>query len=517
MMIMYRVLIVEDESIMREGLREGIDWQAYGFEVAGAVENGRKALEFLKNTSVNLVITDVRMQGMDGIELSEHINRSYRGVRVVILSGYADFGYAKAAIKNKVYEYLLKPVKRDEINSVLKRVRSELETENGADGGLNCINKEEAVMSMLLGDGRQQGISGDWSGHSLICAVAAADNFYVYNELEQKQIRKYFESFKRSVFLQKTEGFLSVMLIEDKFAVMILDEGIKNRKTALELFEALCGNISDSECDGCTFSLGVSREYTGLSNLKEMYKEAYEAVKARLYLGDGAYAEYGVLGDYRGMSPREYNEFIRKREELIDSIESGNGDVLGKIDEIYCMLTEKPYIEPDAALKIFRGIANAVSEYIMTHGIKTEQEINNEIRKFTSAANILRFLTKYVEDIVKVSGEEPPGEKDIIRRVKKYVRDNYSQRITLQNIEDTFYVNKSYFSWLFSNVTGQTFTEYIACVRIEEAKKLLGNDSMKVYEIAEAVGYRDYRNFCKTFKKITGVTPLKYRETVARH
>ena len=87
------------------------------------------------------------------------------------------------------------------------------------------------------------------------------------------------------------------------------------------------------------------------------------------------------------MSPREYNEFIRKREELIDSIESGNGDVLGKIGEIYCMLTEKPYIEPDAALKIFRGIANAVSEYIMTHGIKTEQEINNEIRKFTSAAN----------------------------------------------------------------------------------------------------------------------------------
>lgn len=119
------------------------------------------------------------------------------------------------------------------------------------------------------------------------------------------------------------------------------------------------------------------------------------------------------------MSPREYNEFIRKREELIDSIESGNGDVLGKIDEIYCMLTEKPYIEPDAALKIFRGIANAVSEYIMTHGIKTEQEINNEIRKFTSAANILRFLTKYVEDIVKVSGEEPPGGKGYHKKGEK--------------------------------------------------------------------------------------------------
>ena len=127
---------------------------------------------------------------------------------------------------------------------------------------------------------------------------------------------------------------------------------------------------------------------------------------------------------------------------------------------------------------------------------------------------MISFLKKCAEDIEKSEDDYAGSERTIIKKVKKYVLDNYEQSITLKDVEEKFFINKSYFSWLFSKVVGQTFTEYIAGVRIEAAKNLLREEhSIKVYEVAERVGYNDYRNFSKSFKKVVGVTPLKYRET----
>ncbi len=508
---MFKVLIVEDETIIREGLESNIPWQEMGFEVIATVENGKKAVEFLEENSVDVVMTDVRMPVMDGIELAEHINTNYPQIKVMILSGYADFHYAQAAIKNNVSEYLLKPLKIDEIREALTRVSEKL---SASKGNAKISRYEDDVIAAIL-ENRTAKLADVTFAKPARCAVFALDNYKMLNGLEQKQIKNYLQKFKETVFQTKYKNDFSTFIIEDSFIIMVTDKspsGIKN------IFNELLETLNEAEYESCTLSCGISSDFTDISELKNKYTEAYQTVKMRFYFGDGIFLEYDDVYKGTALSNEEYKKCKDKANEIILSINSNTEKIADKIDEIYEMLSEKKYILQDVAIKILRTIASAFSDFIMLNSSVTEKVAENEMEKFTSLDNMISYLKKCADEIIKIkdgTAEAENSERIIIKKVKKYVKENYSQKITLSDIEEKFYINKSYFSWLFGKITGETFTEYLAGVRIEESKRLLKEENqMKVYEIAELVGYSDYRNFSKIFKKTVGVTPLKYRETL---
>ncbi len=511
---MFKVLIVEDETIIRDGLRSNIPWQEMGFEVVGSAENGRRAVEFIRENSVDVVMTDVRMPVMDGIELAEYINTKNPDIKVIILSGYADFHYAQAAMKNNVSEYLLKPLKIDEIKNALKRVAEKLDTNKSS----KQKNKyEDIIMSVIL-ENDSKALNGISLNNAACCAVFAIDNYRMLNSFEQKQIKKYLQDFKENIFEPKYGGEFSAFIIEDSFVIMVTDRKCADTAYIKRIFNELLAGINESEYESCTLSCGVSSEFSDISELKKRYTEAYQTVKMRFYFGDGIFLEYDDEYRCRSLSNDEYKKCKDKANEIITAINKDTDKIHAQIDEIYTLLSEKTYIKQDIAIKILRGIASAFSDYIMLNAAATEKVAENEMEKFTSLDNMISYLKKCADEIIKIkdgTADEEHSERVIIKQIKKYVKDNYSNRITLKDIEDNFYINKSYFSWLFGKITGQTFTEYLASVRIEESKRLLREENqLKVYEIAELVGYSDYRNFSKIFKKIVGVTPLKYRETL---
>jgi len=501
---MYKVLIVEDEAIIREGLKNNIPWKEMGFEVAGTACNGRKAVEMLENLHVEVVMTDVRMPVMDGIELAQYINEHRPEIKVIILSGYADFHYAQAAIKNNVSEYLLKPLKIEEIKNAFKRV---MQNSDGADNE----SYEDIIMSIIL-ENKTEKYRNIHFANPMRCAVMAIDNYRVISSLEQKQIRSRFAQFKEKAFNSEYGGF-SAFIIEDSFVIMVSD---RDAEEIREIFDILSAQLSDEEYDGATISCGVSSCFSNISQIKDKYLEAYQALKMRFYFGDAMFLEYSDEYSTCLLDKEDYKKYRSKEKEIIEAINGGTDNIVQGIEEMYALLSEKKYINQDIAIKLLKGIASAFSDYIMLNSAALDEVTENEMEKFTSLDNMISYLKKCAEEIAKdKSGieETEDSERLIIKRVKKYVQENFAKKITLSDIEEKFYINKSYFSWLFGKVTGQTFTEYLTGVRMEEAKRLLNEgNKLKVYEVAESVGYSDYRNFSKIFKKATGVTPLKFKE-----
>ena len=513
---MLKVLIVEDESIIRDGLKNNIDWEELGFCVVGKVENGLRAVEFINKSHVDVILTDIRMPLMDGIALSEYVSTNKPEIKVIILSGHADFNYAQAAIKNNVCEYLLKPLKIGEIERVLKKIASTIKPARH----IARQDEIEDIMLSLILDNEKQDVatakilSDNDMQMSMQCAVIAVDNFRIYDNLVRKQIKNYLSYYKANVFDREWQGDFSAFIIEDNFVITVLDKGSKNPEIIKRIFDDISEGVTALDCETCTFSCGVSEEFFSRSQLKEMYTQAYSAIKFRFYKGDAMFAKYEEVPSYTNISSDEYNEYKDKENAIISEVKKNGSHVYALIDEIYLSLSEQPYIRPEIAIKILRGIAAAFSDYMMVHSVGMGKDAEGEMNRFTSLENMISFLKKCAEDIEKSEDDYAGSERTIIKKVKKYVLDNYEQSITLKDVEEKFFINKSYFSWLFSKVVGQTFTEYIAGVRIEAAKNLLREEhSIKVYEVAERVGYNDYRNFSKSFKKVVGVTPLKYRET----
>lgn len=513
---MFKVLIVEDESIIRDGLKNNIAWAELGFTVAGEVENGLRAVEFINRNEVDVILTDIRMPLMDGIALSEYVSTNRPEIKVIILSGHADFNYAQAAIKNDVCEYLLKPLKIDEIERVLKKIANKLEpklrivqqgkTESVMMSHILDNDKLDAKSAQVLEDREMQ--------MAMRCALLAVDNFRIYDNLVRKQIKNYLADYKANVFNREWSGDFSAFIIEDNFVIIVLDKGSENIGIIRKIFDDISDGVNSLECETCTFSCGISEEFFVRSELKEMYIHAYSAVSLRFYQGDCTFAKYEEISGYRSIESEEYNEYKEKENLIVSGIRQNDAGVIETLDEIYAALSAPPYLKPEIAIKILRGIAGAFSDYMIVHRGGTGKDVENEMNNFTSLENMINFLKKCAEDLEKSGDESFGSERTIIKKVKKYVLENYEKSITLKDVEEKFFINKSYFSWLFSKIVGQTFTEYLAGVRIEEAKRLLREEgAIKVYEVAERVGYNDYRNFSKSFKKIVGVTPLKYRET----
>lgn len=502
---MLRILIVEDDDIIRSGLTNEINRRNESFEVVGAVADGRKALEFLKTNVTDVIITDINMPVMNGLELAERINKDMPFIKVIILSGYADFQYAQAAIRSNVYEYILKPLKLDELINVLMRINEQIQTEKSK---ISTEKQKALVKSLLTRSRLENDVTMPICGE-MRCAVFAIDDILTYDNYICRRVNFIFDEFCTHYCENKYENSFLSYLIEDNFLLIII-EGSKN--DVRDIYNELRKYIEKSEDETFCLSCGVSEAFYNIRDIESARSQAYSAIASRFYTGNNIFAEYSKDNKYRQVTQDENKRCRQLISKIPMLIINGEG-ASTVIDEIFEYLTLQPYPEPKLAQGFLKGIVREITkEY--TQGNYSQGEINleEELRKFTSIHSASAFLKECADDATKKWKNN--GGHAVIRKVKDYIESHYAEQITLKDIEEKYYINGSYFSWLFSNLEGETFTEYLTKVRINEAKKLLkGERTIRVYEIAEMVGYRDYRNFSKAFKRHVGLTPLRYRES----
>ncbi|MCR4651959.1 MAG: response regulator [Lachnospiraceae bacterium] len=489
---MKTLLIVEDEKLIRQGIKTMVMRSGVPIEVIMECNNGEAALEILKQQKVDVMLTDIRMPKMDGIELVKRVQdlEPDHKPMVVAVSGFDDFSYAVEMLRNGVREYLLKPVERDKINSVLKKINDELENKANEYADEKKFGKQQ--LKYLLTN-----------------RIVTTDEM---DMLKQKYAQSFFKGdyvvccMELGAYEDKTIGTIALKDVDDGIVCVVETDSLEEFK-ANELMSQTAG-----------FS-GVHR---GLENLKEAYEEAKNA-RCRAFCR-GESVEYG------NESKRIHRDILEQAIKLLDESEcTGRLQLIGtaKTEEMIAAWEKlfgevaKGRIEPDRFFgKQQEFLTSAMDLYQSVITDEDRKQCDN-LGKFLAFAgleqygeNFMNWVMTLHERVNSLNSTNSNTQK--IKQAIEYIEENYNSDLNMAVVSNYISMNYSLFSYTFKQYTGTNFVNYLKDIRMREAKKLLTGTDMKIVEISQQVGYDNEKHFMKIFKSECGVSPSEYRKNTTR-
>ena len=536
---MYKVLLVDDEALTRKAISQNIPWKETGFELVGTAENGEEALRVIKEKSPDLVLTDICMPVMDGLALSEHIKRHYPQIKVVIISGYDDFEYARQAIKYEVSNYILKPITSVELVEELKKIKGKIEESLKHKKEIENAQKKfednipalrsHFLTSLLKGDYEradvedkmsQLGVSLNKELQAVVMLEIEEEDKFTEKDIKADEIL--IESSVENMVQELLEGMEDVIFFRnaENKCILIFSENNHNKLT--EFIRITCENMIKAtyECTKVKIYMIVGEAVDSVKKWAYSYQKAMEA-KEYKFLFEEQTIVYGQEVTAKKTTKNE--RFIRQIDHLIlgiklNSIEEIEKEVKNIFEELRQSGREKKQmivVVQNLALSIFitleAYVADKIKEYDKEDFILQLAELKH-LRDMEG--RFLEFSKKLSEIIADKRNNE--NQKQAIKAVD-YIEKNYMNiDISLNMVCEYLCVSTSYFSALFKNATGETFIEALTRIRIKKAKELLESSNMKNYEIALAVGYQDPHYFSSIFKKHIGVTPTEYAKKLQK-
>ena len=533
---MYKILLVDDEILVRDAIRENIDWGKLDCELIGDCENGKQAVEFVKTHEVDIVLTDILMPYMDGMELSHFLHDNYPDVLIVIFSGFGEFEYAKKAIQYNVSEYMLKPVTAMELTKVIENMKEKLDSRKKEQRkmesltqvsqdyhknanvirskALDCLVKCTREVQVSLDELERMGIT--FQAASYRVAVFDIDT---YSEMYQMDMDKQQESALMAfvlfnvgdeIVVQEKAG---VVYQEGNNRVCIIFAGNRTKEFS-ENIHRICHEIQKKvkEVIGLETSIGIGSWVRSPYELIYSYRLAAKAIDYRYLLGGNLHFD---------MEEKKTDKSIFLKndlETLTEAIKSGDRrlmeETLGQIEtEIKSALVEKSYacIYLQQVIRAIGNTCQSLSEEPEKIIAQREALLKavTEQRMFSQAAALVEKYAQEVFDELQELNSSSGQRQGML--AMDYIQKNYMDPgLSLNSICSYLNISTSYFSTIFKEMTGETFIEVLTRVRMEKAKELLENTTMKNYEIAEKVGFSDPHYFGISFKKITGKTPTEY-------
>ena len=510
---MYRVIIVDDEPVIRRGLRETIEWDALGLEVAGEAADGIEALKLIRETRPEILITDIRMPEMDGIELIREVKKLDLNIKITILSGYSDYDYLKAAIRLGVDNYLLKPIDNDELISNLRNAVDEIEKE----AAVSLQIRQGTVL--LRSNTLRRLVTGNINDEELrekaeflripleedryVCAVCTVSRQVPEN------IR---ESFFREAVAEKKDGRLAFMDGDGNLALLLMPKS-GDRADIRREPDSLAEKAREEH--GMTLMIGVGNEANTLAGIRGSYEAAREALEYGAFLKNGGivwYDEVPETGQGEQIPDRvdyeRMTEMIRRGEQdalkaylgnALDTMTSEAGAGYHRIRNLMMHIAVR-------MTDCFRSIYGSMNSF-------REPVDFDYARLFTlrSYGEMRSWLFRLCDELFAANRALLGRSTSVVGMAVDYITEHFREGVTLRQVAADCHVNTSYLGQVFRKETGSAFTDYVNALRIQEARKLLNNPTLKVYEIAEQVGFTDYHYFLKIFKKMTGKSPTDMR------
>lgn len=533
---MYKILLVDDEILVRDAIRENIDWKGMDCELVGDCENGQQAAEFVQNHEVDIVLTDICMPYMDGMELSHFLHDNYPDIIIVIFSGFGEFEYAKRAIQYNVSEYMLKPITAMELTKVIERMKEKADARQkeknkiqilmrdsqGYKKNANMIRSKtiEALVNCTrdvkesLEELDKMGIHMEASSYRV--AVFDMD---LYSDLYQIDTEKRQESALMAFVLYN----VSDEIVNEKKAGVAYQEG-SNRvcvvfmgnktKEGSALIRETCQEIKDKvkEVIGIEVSMGIGSWVRSPGELIFSHRMAEKAIQRRYLLGGNLLIDMEEDETDQAISIQDYLEQLKnaiktgKKEEMDRILDKIEAEIRGAlVDKSYACV----YLQ-----QVIRVIGNSVQSMVSDGAdIIMEREkllkAVTEQKCFQAATDLVRaYAQKMFEELTNYNSSAGQRQASL---AMDYIRNNYMDtELSLNSICSYLNISTSYFSTIFKDITGETFVEALTRTRMEKAKELLENTTLKNYEIAEKVGFSDPHYFGISFKKMTGKTPTEY-------
>ncbi|MFC5449893.1 response regulator [Paenibacillus aestuarii] len=532
---MYKIIIADDEDIVREGIRDSLNWGELGFEVIGAYENGLGVLQAAEQVPPDVVLTDINMPRMDGLEVTRYLFEHYPQTKVIILTGYDEFEYAQQAVKLKVHDYILKPNTAEELRHILRKVKAELDEENHQLEDLSKLKqqlreslplvKERFLNQLVNGDVCESELKDKLSflniqisGDHFIVAVIDVDDhgelqrYYPENESELL----YFAVCNiAGEIISKLDNGIVFQNHNDQTIVILFGEQTETlRKDALTVLEEI--NQSVSSYLKFTVSIGVGDICHSLAAIHHSHRRATTALEYRFFLGKNRIIQ---IGDVEGQMNEgvPYERYWDRK--LIAGLKSGTQlEIEEMIESIISNLKESYHSMERCYIHIQQII---VSIWDMMEELEIHESHQHEVS--SPLTDIYRLKTiDEIENWLKayclhLSGVIADSRNNFCKlqavRAEAYIQSHYADSdISMDTVCKYLALSTSYFSLIFKNHTGETFISYLTRIRVEKAKELLKCTDLKTYEIADRIGYADPHYFNLIFKKATGITPTVFRK-----
>lgn len=522
---MLKVIIADDEKLICRLVQTLADWQGLGMEVAGTAENGLEALDLIETLKPDILITDIRMPGCNGLELIEQAKRLRPELEVVIISGYAHFEYAQTAIRYGVGNYLLKPIKQAELMDTLKSIREKIEKTAGLleteQNGRQAVTTLRNSLIRDLLSPHFEGVSEETLKNTyyidqsagilqmLLIKIDSGEPKMSDSAVEmlQEKVRELLLSTLREdcvgvlLYFQMSTGYGLLQYREEKRTVV--RKKIRDCLNQLNVRKDLYGLVE--------FSLSLGRPVKRAEELTLSLKEAQAAIAERLVEGVGR-----ILEDVPRASGIEMEAVLQQYDRLIgQAVELGDETL---IEQAVGLLREKAAATKKlCGREVLELVEKAGVLFITRIAVVSANDIRQEFELkcgqcgrmdelFEELLKMQRQLLRESEELKSSEATKP------IRMAKQYVKQHFGEPITLEEVCEKAGFSVSYFSALFKKETGEGFLKYLTKVRIEEAKTLLRETDMAVSEICEQVGYLDRKHFTHTFRKATGLNPAEYRK-----
>ena len=524
---MYSIYVVEDEHLIREGIRKMIQWEQLGFEYIGDAADGESAWIDIKRMKPDIVITDIKMPFLDGLALSRLIREALPDCYILIVSGHDDFTYAKQAIGIGVNEFLLKPVSKKDLESVLMQIYEKKETQKKREIPRETMN---ALMRRDLFDGM---ISNSLEVHQILESAQALSIDLAYESFNFVVVEtdgKHHHSEKQSIFSDLLR-FLEKNYADTKNVacfsissrqIVLLVKGAKSSIESLSLavYDTVCTYVESLDfLENCYVAIGVSVDR--LRYLGESYQSIRQAILQRsietihrLNYIDLAHP----IEDVFTLDPEKL--YFMEESVLIDFIKYPNqGDVQTFVDEFITTIGVdklnhyplRQYLVMESMFSIAKYLKREILE---ENYVEALEVVRNDARKATRK---IESFKQYFYDLLTLartatSVSNPELLSEAVIHALKYIDDNFTDsQINLKEVADEVHLTPTHFSTLFSKEVGVTFIKYLTDLRINKAKELLNTTRFKSGTIAEKVGYNDAQYFSSVFKKNTGHSPRDYR------
>lgn len=537
-LIMYKVILVDDEILVREAIGENVDWESLGYTLVQDCQNGKEAMEYLEENEVDLVLTDINMPYVDGLKLSEYIHENHPEIVVVIFSGYSEFEYAKKAIQYNVAEYLLKPVTPRELLEVLQSIKTRLDASSSRIKKMQKLQevytnytKNESVLisnelsglvqgtqeaSICIRNLKQHGI--ELSGAFFRVAVMDIDHFMngmkssTYEKKESALMSFVVENISDEIIRNEQCGLAYRDKVGRVCILLYTNKPREFEKRIAHILEHIREEIFNSM--KLSLSIAVGKYVQEIEYLYESYESALLMQKYQFIKGENSYFDYEKEKDnldinidmsayLKAISNALKGENINSYMELCDEIK----------DEI-----GSQYIEESKAMTYLHQIVLQIYDTVLElcgeelDAVKERESVISNVANAPDLERAMQYICDYGNQVLQQlsSMRNTSGKRQALLAMS-YLNEHYGDKdLGLATICSYLNISTSHFSSVYKEVTGETFMESLTKIRMEKAKQLLAETSLKNYEIADRVGFSDPHYFNIAFKKMTGKTPKAF-------
>jgi len=516
--MMYKVLIVDDEIFVRRGLINLMDWNSLQYEICGEAENGEQAIEMIDKLQPDLVIADIRMPILDGLELIKRVKEEREDPPLfIIVSGYHDFTYAQKALRYNVQDYILKPIDEEELETTLKKLAVTLNQKRISTITLEKPIKETIIQTLLQSEHSDLDIE-----HlaSVLLIPAEAEYSYVLIEVQDIQTdgtidyAPILKAFVANYFGEHVHTLPVHVRDQNQYGLLLPTFLLQNVSSGnmQEQFVRLRGLlVKDLGTDVAVF---VGKPVDHLKDIAHSFRSANESLN---YKFTEKSKQVIFAEEVLTTSLYYFDVDEELHSKLINEIEENQSEAYeATVAAIFAQFQDKRFAPSAVANTITRSLIGIINIIRQMEGSEEELKLLDELlswqRKYRSLSQLQHIYLQFVHEaavyLAEVRSEQKKGN---IEKIKKYIDANFTENINLKSIASKFYLNSVYLGQLFRKTYGVYFNEYLLSLRIEEAKRLLRQKDLRMYEVAEKVGFQNADYFVTQFEKLEKMTPTDYR------